>query len=59
MSMLRAISKQVRRFVHEEDGPTATEYAVMFAMILLVCIAAVKTLGTKVTANFVVAEQGW
>lgn len=57
--MFRTIAKRVRQFVHEEDGPTATEYAVMFAMILLVCVAAVKTLGTKVTNNFVVAEQGW
>ncbi|HNO79618.1 MAG TPA: Flp family type IVb pilin [Phycisphaerae bacterium] len=57
--MRRAITNQVLRFIHEEDGPTATEYAVMFAMILLVCIAAVKTLGTKVSGKFVVAEQGW
>ncbi len=57
--MVRVIAKECRRFIVEEDGPTATEYAVMFAMILLVCITAVKTLGTKVASNFVVAEQGW
>ena len=35
------------RFAGEEDGPTAVEYAVMLAAILIVCLAAVATIGTS------------
>jgi pilus assembly protein Flp/PilA len=35
------------RFLCEEDGPTAVEYAVMLALILLVCIGAVASVGTQ------------
>lgn len=53
------LTKRVRDFLLDEDGPTATEYAVMFALILLVVIASVRTLGTKVDASFAAAAQGW
>jgi pilus assembly protein Flp/PilA len=33
-------AKQIDRFLREEDGPTAVEYAVMMAMIVVVCLAA-------------------
>jgi pilus assembly protein Flp/PilA len=35
-------------FLKREDGPTAVEYAVMLALIVVVCIAAVTTLGNNV-----------
>jgi len=35
-----------------EDGPTAVEYAVMVALIIVVSIAAITTLGTKVSSTF-------
>ncbi len=35
-----------------EDGPTAVEYAVMLALILLVCFGAVKTFGTATSTSF-------
>lgn len=57
--MWQAIRKRTREFLHEEQGPTATEYAVMFSIILLGMIVAVKAIGTKVNDKFVQAAQGW
>jgi len=42
----------VERFLREEDGPTAVEYAVMLALIVVVCITAITTLGTNANATF-------
>jgi pilus assembly protein Flp/PilA len=39
-------------FLKREDGPTAVEYAVMLALIIVVCIAAVTTLGTATNSKF-------
>jgi pilus assembly protein Flp/PilA len=43
---------QVQRFLREEDGPTAVEYAVMLALIIVVCIGAITTLGTNANTVF-------
>ena len=37
----------VRRFLRSEDGPTAVEYAVMLAMILLVCFGSIQLIGQE------------
>ena len=50
------IVQELRRMWKDESGATATEYAVMIAFILLVVIAAVAVLGTKVSSTFVDAE---
>ena len=42
----------VRRFLRAEDGPTAVEYAVMLAMIIIVCLAAIKSVGTNAKTTF-------
>jgi pilus assembly protein Flp/PilA len=39
-------------FLNREDGPTAVEYAVMLALIIVVCIAAITTLGGNANATF-------
>jgi len=39
--------KRLHRFVFDEDGPTAVEYAVMLATIVLVCLAAILSLGSE------------
>ena len=44
--------KSVRQFVVSEDGPTAVEYAVMLALILVACITIVTNLGTTVSGTF-------
>lgn len=56
MARLRDVFKQ---FVGEDRAATATEYAVMLALIFLVVIAAVAALGTKVSGTFVDAESGF
>jgi pilus assembly protein Flp/PilA len=40
------------QFLKDEDGPTAVEYAVMLALIMVVCITAVTTLGTNANNTF-------
>lgn len=45
-------ARRVMRFIREEDGPTVTEYAVMIALIILVSVAAISSLGTKVDITY-------
>jgi pilus assembly protein Flp/PilA len=42
----------VSRFLASEDGPTAVEYAVMLALILVACITIITTLGTSISSTF-------
>jgi pilus assembly protein Flp/PilA len=49
---MKALVGRVRDFLVSEDGPTATEYAVMLALIIVVAIAAISTLGTNVNSTF-------
>ena len=48
--------KTIVNFLKREDGPTAVEYAVMLALIIVVCIAAITTLGTKANATFLTVD---
>ena len=48
---MNALSK-VRQFLVNEDGPTAVEYAVMLALILVACITIVTSLGTSASTTF-------
>lgn len=41
-----------KKFLVSEDGPTAVEYAVMLALIIVVCIGTITNIGTKVNASF-------
>jgi len=50
--MLFNFCKSAIRFMKNEDGPTAVEYAVMLALIIVVCISAITTLGTSANATF-------
>lgn len=43
---------RAKEFLKSEDGPTATEYAVMLALIIAVVIAAVGILGRQVRDTF-------
>jgi pilus assembly protein Flp/PilA len=40
------------QFLRDEDGPTAVEYAVMLALIIVVCITAITALGTNASNTF-------
>jgi pilus assembly protein Flp/PilA len=44
--------QKVRRFLVSEDGPTAVEYAVMLALIVVVCLTAISTVGTNASSTF-------
>lgn len=49
---MKKFATNVIDFLKEEDGPTAVEYAVMLALIVVVCLAAIGTLGTNANAKF-------
>ncbi len=42
----------VKRFLASEDGPTAVEYAVMLALIIVVCLTAVSAIGTNASTTY-------
>jgi pilus assembly protein Flp/PilA len=52
VSTMQAFSTKVRKFLTSEDGPTAVEYAVMLALIVVVCITVVTQLGGTVSNTF-------
>ena len=49
---MRQLTKKFVEFVKKEDGPTAVEYAVMLALIIVVCLVAITTLGSQANNTF-------
>jgi pilus assembly protein Flp/PilA len=49
---MRRFSQALVSFLKDESGPTAVEYAVMLALIIVVCITAITTLGTNANNTF-------
>ena len=49
---MKKLGQFVVDFVKREDGPTAVEYAVMLALIIVVCIGAITTLGNNANGKF-------
>jgi pilus assembly protein Flp/PilA len=52
---MKKFVNSIVEFVRNEDGPTAVEYAVMLALIIVVCIAAVTAIGNNANATFTAA----
>jgi pilus assembly protein Flp/PilA len=50
--MLNSFVAGVKKFIVSEDGPTAVEYAVMLALIVIVCLTAVQAIGTNANTKF-------
>jgi pilus assembly protein Flp/PilA len=50
--MLSRFTQTVVSFLKDENGPTAVEYAVMLALIIVVCIVAITALGTNANNTF-------
>jgi pilus assembly protein Flp/PilA len=50
--MFSRLAQGVANFLKREDGPTAVEYAVMLALIIVVCITAITALGTNANKTF-------
>ena len=46
-----------KNFIREDDGATATEYAVMLALIIVIALGAISALGTKVSGTFANIES--
>jgi pilus assembly protein Flp/PilA len=44
--------RKLQQFLVSEDGPTAVEYAVMLALIVIVCLTAISAIGTKASTTF-------
>ena len=49
---MKSLTKSLVSFLKKEDGPTAVEYAVMLALIIVVCIVVIGQLGTNANATF-------
>jgi pilus assembly protein Flp/PilA len=49
---MKSLAQKLQRFLVSDDGPTAVEYAVMLALIVLVCLTAINALGTNTSAKF-------
>ena len=42
---------EARRFLQEEDGPTAAEYVIMLSLIVIISMVAITALGSKATSE--------
>ena len=49
---MKNIISKVQRFLKSEDGPTAVEYAIMLALIVIVCLTAIQAIGTNANTAF-------
>jgi pilus assembly protein Flp/PilA len=49
---MKNFAKKLQRFLVSEDGPTAVEYAVMLALIVIVCLTAISSIGTNANTTF-------
>ena len=55
---MKNFAMKVQRFLKSEDGPTAVEYAVMLALIVVVCLGAITSIGSNANDTFTsVADQ--
>ena len=49
---MKNFAQKVTRFLKSEDGPTAVEYAIMLALIVIVCLTAIQAIGTNASSAF-------
>jgi pilus assembly protein Flp/PilA len=56
--MMKNFAESIRRFLVSEDGPTSVEYAIMMALIILVCLTAIQGIGTNASSKFQQAADG-
>lgn len=49
---MKSFAQSVKKFMESEDGPTAVEYAVMLALIVIVCLTAIQAIGTNANTKF-------
>jgi pilus assembly protein Flp/PilA len=56
--IMRNLISRAKTFIVNEDGPTATEYAVMLALIIIAALGAITLLGTRVRDIFTEVTAG-
>jgi pilus assembly protein Flp/PilA len=49
---MKALTKGIKRFLVEEEGVTMVEYGLLAALIAVVCIVAIRLIGTNLNAVF-------
>jgi len=49
---MKNLANRIKKFLKSEDGPTAVEYAVMLALIIIVCLVSITAIGTNANATF-------
>ena len=49
---MQLFAQKIKNFLVSEDGPTAVEYAVMLALIVVVCLTAIRSIGTNANTTF-------
>ncbi len=49
---MKKFAQKVQQFLVSEDGPTAVEYAVMLALIVIVCLTAITSIGNNASTTF-------
>ncbi len=49
---MKSLAQKLHRFLVSEDGPTAVEYAVMLALIVIVCLASITAIGNNANTTF-------
>lgn len=54
---MRRMMNAVKQFIKNEDGPTAVEYAVMLALIIVLCIVVIRQVGTSASQTFSTADS--
>ena len=53
---MKGFWNRTQEFLRSEDGPTATEYAVMLALIIVAAIGSIQLVGDKVSETFTNVE---
>lgn len=48
----KRLLRRMRHFLSDESGPTAVEYAVMLALIIVVCVSAVQAIANNTRSSF-------
>lgn len=49
---MNTLLQKTKRFLSDESGPTAVEYAVMLALIVIVCLVSIRAIGTNARTTF-------
>lgn len=56
---MRWLKRQFEAFLSDEAGPTAVEYAIMLALIIVVCLASISFFGTRTSGVFSNVVNQW